>query len=40
MAPELYTAGPLTSRPGWPRSHAFIAPQPAGWSQVALMGGN
>jgi len=37
MSPEMYAAGPLTGRPGRPRSHAFIAPQPAGWEQVALM---
>ena len=37
MSPEMYAAGPLTSRPGRPRSHAFIAPQPEGWEQVALM---
>ena len=37
MPPELYAAGPLMGRPGRPRSHAFIAPQPTGWSQVALM---
>jgi quercetin dioxygenase-like cupin family protein len=37
VPPELYPAGPLTSRPGRPRSHAFIAPRTEGWSQVALM---
>jgi mannose-6-phosphate isomerase-like protein (cupin superfamily) len=37
MPPELYPAGPLTALPDRPHSHAFIAPTPAGWTQVALM---
>src|SRR3954454_13495278 len=37
MPPEVYPAGPLTAQPDRPHSHAFIAPTPAGWTQVALM---
>jgi mannose-6-phosphate isomerase-like protein (cupin superfamily) len=37
MPPEVYPAGPLTAQPDRPHSHAFIAPGPTGWTQVALM---
>ena len=37
MPPQLYPAGALTAAPGRPASHHLIAPDPAGWSQIALV---